>query len=322
MKKHFLTAFTALASAVLLTGCSVGVKNGTYVSVNGIKNMAEAYRSDPDTAFEQIFSEETEPDMSVTLKGDQFLIAQRLDSTTGIEWKGRYSANQAALRFSYADAVVNGTDETQWIQDRLTALNETGALPEQIAPRIYLSSAAYAYSKLPIGILRNSGVKESSAIELHKNFLCTPMYGMTVEGRYETGKDFAVNYVPADTLRNDKYSKAYYNEAEQTYSAQPDEEKLETELSILANRFGLQDSENMQFRITFSGGIWEMTAADGSSFTHGEYAESKKHPGFISVFEQPDDPQAKQMLDSLYPLFLFIDGGSGKIYYPGFVRKP
>lgn len=324
MKKHFLTAFTALASAVLLTGCGVGVKNGTYISVNGVNNAAEIYKTDPDTAFDQIFAEEIAPDISVTLKGDQFQIAQRLDSTTAIEWKGRYSADQTALKFNYSDAAVSGTDETQWIQDRLSALNETGALPEPVIPQIYESSAAYVFSKLPIGILRSSDVKASSAVELHSDFLCTPMYGLTVDGKYESGKDFAMQYVPADTLRNDKYSKAYYfyNESEQDHSEQPDEERLSMELSILANRFGLQGSENMQFRVAFSGGTWEMTAADGSAISHGAYAESKKHPGFISMYEQPDDPQAQQVLGSLYPLFLYIDGHSGKVYYPGFVRKP
>lgn len=322
MKKNILTSFTALASAVLLTGCGIGVKNGTYISVNGIQNMAEAYRTDPDTAFDQIFAEETDPDMSVTLNGDQFVIAQRLDSTSAVEWKGRYSAEQTVLKFSYSDAVVSGTNESQWIQDRLSVLNESGALPDQIVPRIYLSSASYAYSKLPIGILRNSFLKAPSSIELHGDFLCTPMYGLTLDGKYETGKDFALNYVPADTLRIDKYSNAYFNEADQTYSAQPDEEKLGRELSILAARFGLQNSDNMQFRLTFSGGSWNMTAADGSAFSHGAYAESKKHPGFIAMYEQADDPQAGQVLDSLYPLFLYIDSLNGGTYYPGFVRKP
>ena len=321
MKKHFLTIMTAVAAAAMLTGCGTGTtaKNSTYISVNGIRNQADAYRTDPDAALDAVLAEEIESEAAVTLNQNQTLsILRYYAANNAVTWNGTYSTEGSKLIFNYTGAEADSN------ADRFTAkiaeLNNTGAYPDSLMPRIYLADAASAFSRLPVGILRSKEADAPSEASLHGDFLCVPMYGLTVDGKYEAGKDFALNYVPADTLKNDPYSTAYYNVQDKTYLQELDEEKLDLELSLLANRYGLENSDNMQFRVSFSGGKWEMTAADGSAFSHGAYAESKKHPGFISMYEEPDDPQNAARLGSFYPLFLYIDGDG--VYYPGLVRKP
>ena len=325
MNKYFLTILTAVTAVALLTGCGTGstAKAGTYISVNGIRNLAADFRTDPDAALEAVLAEEIDSDTTVALKQDNsFSVTRYLSANKAVTWNGTYSTEQSALKFSYTGAEVSGNADPKRFTDRIPALNETGAYPDTVAPRIYMADVAYTVSKLPIGILRNKDAEAPSDAEQHGDFLCVPMYGLTVEGKYETGKDFALNYVPTDTLRNDKYSRAYYIDTEKTYSQQLNEEKLDIELRILANRYGIENSENMQFRLQFTGGKWEMTGSDGSPFSHGAYTESKQHPGFISMYEEPDDPQAKELLSNMYPLFLYIDSSTGRSYYPGFVRKP
>ena len=325
MNKHFLTILTAASAAALLTGCGTGstAKDGTYISVNGIRNLAAEFRSDPDAALNAVLAEEIDSDATIALNQDNsFSVTRHLSANQTVTWNGTYSTEQSALKFSYTGAKVSGNADPKRFTDRIASLNEAGGYPDTVAPRIYMADAARVYSKLPLGILRNTDTEAPSDTELHGDFLCIPMYGLTVEGKYETGKDFALNYVPADTLRNDKYSRAYYIDTEKTYSQQLDTEKLDIELRILANRYGIENSENMQFRLQFTGGKWEMTGSDGSPFSHGAYTESKQHPGFISMYEEPDDPSAKNVLDNLYPLFLYIDSSTGRICYPGFVKKP
>ncbi len=325
MNKHFLTILTAATAAALLTGCGTGstAKGGTFISVNGIRNLAAEYRSDPDAALDAVLAEETDSEATIALNQDNsFSVTQRLSSNLAVTWNGTYSTEQSALKFSYTGAEVTGNADPKRFTDRIPSLNEAGGYPDTAAPRIYLADAAKVYSKLPIGILRRSDAEAPSDTELHGDFLCIPMYGLTVDGKYETGKDFTLNYIPADTLRDDKYSSAYYNDAEMSYSQQTDAEKLDIELRLLANRYGIENSENMQFRLQFTGGKWELTGSDGRPFRHGAYTESKQHPGFISMYEEPDDPSAKNVLDNLYPLFLYIDSNTGRSYYPGFVRKP
>ncbi|MBR3448026.1 MAG: hypothetical protein IKH27_09490 [Oscillospiraceae bacterium] len=321
MKKHFLTIMTAVAAAAMLTGCGTGTtaKNGTYISVNGIRNQADAYRTDPDAALDAVLAEEIESEAAVTLNQNQTLsILRHYAANNAVTWNGTYSTEGSKLIFNYTGAEADSN------ADRFTAkiadLNSTGAYPDSLMPRIYLTDAASAFSRLPVGILRSKEADAPSEASLHGDFICTPMFGMTADGKYETGKDFALNYVPADTLKNDPYSTAYYNVQDKTYLQELDAEKLDLELSLLANRYGLENSDNMQFRVSFSGGKWEMAEADGSAFSHGAYAESKKHPGFISMYEEPDDPQTAARLGSFYPLFLYIDGNG--VYYPGLVRKP
>ena len=325
MNKHFLTILTAVSAAVLLTGCGTGktAKNGTYISVNGIRNLAAEYRTDPDAALEAVLAEEIDSEATVALNQDNsFSVTRYLSSNQAVTWNGTYSTDQSALKFSYTGAEVTGNADPARFTDRIASLNEAGEYPDTVAPRIYMADVAKTCSGLPIGILRGTEAEAPSDAELHGDFLCVPMYGLTTDGTYQSGKDFALNYVPADTLRDDRYSRAYYNDTEMTYSQQLNTEKLDIELRILANRYGIENSENMQFRLTFSGGKWTMTGADGSPFSHGAYAESKQHPGFISMYEEPDDPGAKSVLDNLYPLFLYIDSSTGRICYPGFVRKP
>lgn len=322
MKKHFLTIMTAVTAAAMLTGCGTGTtaKNGTYISVNGIRNQADAYRTDPDAALDAVLAEEIESEAAVTLNQNQTLsILRHYAANNAVTWNGTYITEGSKLIFNYTGAEVSGSDPERFTA-KIAELNNTGAYPDPLIPRIYLLSAAYTSSKLPIGILRSVDTEAPSAAELHGDFICTPMFGMTADGKYEAGKDFALNYVPAETLKNDPYSTAYYNVQDKTYLQELNEEKLDLELSLLANRYGLENSDNMQFRVNFSGGKWEMTTADGSAFSRGAYAESKKHPGFISMYEEPDDPQTAARLGSFYPLFLYIDGDG--VYYPGLVRKP
>ena len=311
MKKHL--CMTCIAAFLLLTGCNSAAKtDGTYININGTYNFNDDFRNDPDTAISKVLAEtDPEPSDTISLENGKFTITQNRTANITYTWSGVYSFENAALKFSYTD--VNNTAEA----GRITKLNETGAYPSAIMPRIYLADAAKTASRMPLALLRDS--QAPAVTETHGDFLCTPLFGLTVDGSYQSGKDFALEYVPADTLRNDKYSLAYFNEAEQCYAAQYDEEKLGMQIKILANRYGIGSPEAMQFRVQCAGGKWEMTANNGQAVSKGAYAESKTHPGFIVMYEEPDDPASAGILQNLYPLFLYIDGN--QIYYPGFVRK-
>ena len=320
MKKHTLTAITAITAAALLTGCGAvrETENITFVSVNGIRNYAADYRSDPDSALKQVIAEKTESDKTVALQDGQFTITEHLNASDTVLWSGIYSADSAAVRFTYTDAAVSGNAPKEKYTGRLSELNKTGAFPSAVIPRVYLADAAKFFSGLPIALMEEDD--SLCFTEMHDDFFCVPFYGLAVEGKYQPGSDFSLSYVPADTLRNDRYSKAYMQNDAQSFALLPDEEKLSAELQITAAHYGLSDPGVMQFRVAFSGGKWEMTAADGTAVGKGGYSESKEHPGFLTVYDEPEDPQAKDTMDNLYPLFLYIDS-TNQIFYPGFVRK-
>lgn len=320
MKKLTAAICSALTAALLLSGCGAGgqTENGTYISVNGIGNFAGEYRSNPDAAMEKVLSEETESEQTVTLQDGQFTVRKHLNAADTVTWSGTYSSMDSVLHLSYTGITAEGNVQKQKYEDRLAELNQRGAYPAWVIPRIYASDAAKTASRLPVGLMQ---VPDSLALtELHEDFLCVPVYGMTVDGSYQSGSEFSVNYIPADTLRNDLYSKAYWQETSQSFAVAPDEEQIALWLQITANHYGVENPDNMQFRIRFADGKWEMTAADGKTAGRGGYAESKKHPGFLSLYDEPEDPQNQDLTDHLYPLFLYIDS-SNQIYYPGFIRK-
>ena len=321
MKKRFLTILTAVTAAAMLTACGTvsGTESAVYVSINGVRRMSDEFRGDPDAALDAVLAEQDpEPDEIVSLDNGKFTVTKHLNADDTVKWNGTYSTEQQALKFTYETAEVSGNADPARFTGQIPDMNQSGAYPGSIMPRIYLADIAKIYSRLPIALLRDE--KTPFIPEQHGDFLCVPVYGLTVDGTYQAGKDFAMTYVPENTLRDDKYSKAYYNEQDQSFAEQVNEEKLGIELSLLANRYGIDHSENMQFQLNFSGGKWEMFSVDGTKLTGGAYKESKKHSGFLSVYEESDDTRAADALANLNPLFLCIDGG--KIYYPGFVRKP
>ena len=320
MKKHFLTILIAAAAAALLTGCGTGSKSGTYAEINGVRRMCDDFRNDPDAALDAVLSEQDpEPGEIITLENDRFTITKHLNADDAVIWNGTCTEEQSALKFAYETAQVSGNANPEQFTAKIPELNRTGAYPSDIMPQIYKADIAKFYSRIPVALLR--GPETAFIAEQHGDFLCVPLYGLTVDGKYAGGKDFAMDYMPEKTLRDDKYSKAYFNEANQAFDTEVNADSLNVQLMLLSNHYGVENSESMQFHLSFSGGKWEMLCADGKKLTGGAYKESKKHPGFLSVYEEPDDPQAAERLSNLNPLFLYIDS-DGKIYYPGFVRKP
>ena len=320
MKKQFRIILAVLAASAMLTGCNSGsnLKNSTYIDINGIYNNAADYRSDPDAALDAVIGEQNiEPAERITLNDGTFSIKENLSANYAVTWDGTYTLENQILKLHYDSMSGGGQDQPDTSGSRIPALNETGAYPAQIMPQFYLvDSARTIGARLPICLLR---VKESpSVLEQHGDFLCVPYYGFTLDGSYKSGSDFAVDYVPEKTLRDDRFSEAYYNEADRTFADQPDEDRIASRLRILANRYGVENDGNMQFRLAFSGEKWVMTASDGSEIGKGGYKESSKHPGLIAMFAEPDDPNVSRMIEDIRPLFLYIENDA--VYYPGLVR--
>ena len=318
MSKTIRAILSAFAAAAILTGCGAagGSGNCTYVDIYGVQNKIEDFRVQPDAALDAVIAEnDPEPSDIVTLNDGSFTIRQHLNANDTVIWSGTYSSENNALKFNYSGAEVSGSLNGQTFQNRIPSLNESGSFPDQIMPLVYLSDIARTNSKLPIAVMRSPEAPFSA--EQHGDFLCVPMYGLTVSGNYQQGSRFEMEYDPADTLRSDRYSLAYYNEADASYSAQPNAETMNFQLQMLANRYGMENPDDLRFHLTFSDGKWEMqSTADGKLISSGSYAESKKHSGFLTMYE---DPAENEIANDYYPLFLSID--NDRIYYPGFIRK-
>ena len=321
MRKTILLAMAALAAAAYLTGCNSGTElsNADYIIINGNTNNAEQFRTDPDAALEAVRSDQTaEPGEKITLNNGIFSIKENLSANYSVTWDGSYTLENQTLKLQYDSMSGGGTDKPDTAGSRIPALNETGAYPARILPQCYLSEAARtAGFRLPFYLLRADA--SPSVLEVHGDFLCVPVYGFTIDGSYRKGGDFTVDYVPENTLRDDRWSLAYYNETDKTFSAQPDEERISAQLSMLAGRYGIPDGSKLQLRLTFSGGSWEMTASDGTSISKGGYQESEKHPGLIAMYAESDEPQKQKIISEIRPLFLYIEKDNS-VYYPGFIR--
>ncbi|MBR4201223.1 MAG: hypothetical protein IKQ91_08125 [Oscillospiraceae bacterium] len=323
MKKHILNTAAALAAAVLLTGCNFGadVNNSTYIDINGSYNNAADFRNDPDAALNAVIAAtDPEPAESIALDDGSFTIRKHLNATDEAAWSGTFTLENGRLNFQY-ESVMSGGKGTQDFSGQISALNETGAYPyaASVLPQLYRTDSARTLSaKLPYFLLR---VDNSPAVlEAHSDFLCVPVYGFKIEGAYKKGSDFTATYEPEKTLRDDRFSEAYYNEADRSFADQPDENWINERLNILANRYGVEKGGNMQFQLTFSGEKWEMAGSDGNVIGKGGYKESAKHSGLIVMYAEPDDPNDSRMLEDIRPLFLCIDENNA-VYYPAFIKK-
>lgn len=305
---------TIITAALLLTGCGSGdvQTDCTYVNINGTYNYNDDFRSDPDAAISKVIAEtDPEPSDTITLENGKFTIRQNLAANSAVTWNGSYDFDNAVLKFRY-----EGADNSAFA-DQIPTLNETGSYPSAVMPRIYLSDSAIYSSKLPIFLFR--GKNAPAVTERHGDFLCVPAYGFKLDGSYEGGADFAVNYDVGEAIREDRYSNAHYDPDIEQYTEQISEESVEAELSMMRLRYNTAPDDPLRFSLHFSDGKWEMTAGDGTAFSKGCYAESKQHPGFIAMYMDPADADTPGIMNNFYPLFIYIDGYS--IYYPGFVRK-
>ncbi len=318
MKKHLV--ITLVTAAALLTSCGVTDKKpeGSYVDIQGVHNLAPDYRSNPDTALNKIVTGQVDFNDCITLQDNRFTIIDGVDSVNTVTWNGTFSNEDSTLKFNYADVNISGTKDKQHYTEQISKLNERGFYPATIAPQIYLADyTQFAPHRHPVFLFRT---RDSwSILETHGDFLCVPSYGFTLDGAYKTGKDFAVNYVPEDSLRNDPYSEIYDQLESHTLSAQPNAERLEQKLRSLCNRYGVDSPDALQFHLTFSGGSWQMHDTNNTLITKGTYIESQNYPGFISMYQEFDDPELQQNSDDFYPLFLYIENDI--VYYPGFIRK-
>lgn len=323
MKKHII--LTTLAAMTLLTGCTLPNKSidGKYVDVYSPYNMAPDYHSDPDAALEKIVTKQHEMEHShsetITLKDDQFTIVDHLDSVKTATWNGTFSNENSLLKFQYSDVYVEGTKNQQRYTDLLPALNEQGVYPQTVAPSVFLADITRCTSRLPFYLCR---ARESwSLLETHGEFLCTPTYGFTLDGEYEHGKAFTVNYEPMNTLLDDPYSELYFR-MEDGKPVDMTEDTMTDWLSMYTNtfcdRYGVESEDALHFRLTFSDGNWEMQDRSLNLISKGTYIESQKYPGFIVMNELSDDPQLQEHLDNIYPPMIYIENNT--IYYPELIR--
>lgn len=318
-KQNLMRAASVLTALCCLTGCGTKKSggDGRYISINGTVRLSDQFRSDVDAALKAVKAEDAaEAQTAVELVNGKFAVFHHLASNRSVNWSGSVSTENGVLHFCCEDATVSNSASAQKYTDQFPMLNEKGAFPAPVMPPVYLSDIAKTVSRLPVCLLRDA--ETPSIAEMHGDFLCVPAYGMTLDGSYHRGDSFTVQYAPADTLRNDPYSKAYSDEQTQSFSAQPDEAKLSQELQLLCSRYGIPSGDAPQLRLTFSGGKWEMTDAADSTVGKGGYTESKQYPGLIAMYDEPDEQRAQTILENINPLLLYID--SNAIYYPGFVK--
>ncbi len=139
------------------------------------------------------------------------------------------------------------------------------------------------------------------------SFLSYEAYGTTLDGNYQSGKDFTLKYNPISVLMQNPYSNVH-----DITTGAINQERLNELKTSLHRRFRLQnDNSNFNMTIHFSNGSWYWVNEENQQIdTQGKYQESKEYPGLILIY----GPDLNQI-----PAMIYI-ADDGNVYLPVYIE--
>lgn len=289
--------------------------------------ISDDYKTDFDSAIKKINPTSTSK-LNVVLDDSKFEIFD--NQTSFLKYSGTIK-NDEELKFEYQDFfMLNGKGEVDFNvnieensdnynessskklrYDEMKKLNETGSFLQTMFPRIYKSKVAL--NVIPYCITRdiistNAAQSPYPTILKHNgDFLCTDVFGMKLNSKYEYGADFIIEFDVLSPYINDKYSSVNMSE---------DEELLEKTKTNLKSSI-TDGSDDFNTTIKFSDGEWGWYNSSGNLVNNGKYQESKQHKGLIAMYVTKESKRYHSSYS--IPLILYIDK-KGDIYYPAFIK--
>jgi hypothetical protein len=335
MRNRLFSLTAAIILCAGMTGCGEKSGNesapqGTYVVIkrfetNQREYMKEYESNGLDSVLERIVNGEVnDSNETVKFSSRSFeLKSTRHNGVLSHDFSGKFSVKNGEIVMKYTSAVdkegetVSASDKFNENEDRLKAslvrsLNlytERGGYYGEILQPAALIDRPPAYYYFPCLSSISKSEPAVYKLKLQNDFLCTDAFGCKLDGSYQPGEDFTIQYDRIEALNSDpNYILVNQEHLEQNIAYQKD---------TMNNQWNTASTSTT---VSFSNGVWEWKTADGNLINNGVYQESKQYPGLIAMTLSDSSAAGNEytVFKTMIPVFLYVN--EGKVYSPCLIK--